>query len=115
MHLSNESWAEALEVLSGLEVDALGPGWDASLAETRSAAWAGMDKPTEATAEWKRLENRWPEAEEARLPAWLGLADLASATGDTDEALALAKRALDETSDSEYRARAEAIVVRNSP
>ena len=115
MHLSNESWSDALDVLADLDVYALGPGWDASLAEARSAAWAGMDKPTEATAEWKRLEDRWPEAEEARLPAWLGLADLAAAIGDTDEALALAKRALDETEDSEYRARAEAILASNSP
>jgi tetratricopeptide (TPR) repeat protein len=115
MHLSNEAWADALDVLSALDVTSLGPGWDATLAEARSAAWAGMDNPTEATAEWTRLETRWPDADEARLPAWLGRADLAASTGDTDEALELAKRALDETDDTGYRARAEAILASNRP
>ena len=115
LHLSNESWTDAIAVVEPLTARSLGPGWDATLTETRCAAWVGLGDAGAASDAWVALESRWPEAEEARLPSWLGLADLAASRGDTEEAVTLAKRALDETDDPGYRARAEAILASNRP
>ncbi len=115
LHLGAERWETAIETLAPLDAAELGPGWDATLTEARCAALIGLGQTDQATDQWRQLEARWPNAEEARLPAWLGLADLAASTGDTDGALELAKRALDETDDPGYRSRAEAILASNRP
>ncbi|MEC7948744.1 MAG: hypothetical protein VX265_14350, partial [Myxococcota bacterium] len=63
-----------------------------------------------ARAAWEGLADRWPDSEEALLPAWLGLADVARAEGELDVARNWAGRALEQAEDPGYRQRAEDLV-----
>jgi uncharacterized protein YjbI with pentapeptide repeats/predicted negative regulator of RcsB-dependent stress response len=105
-----ERWQDALAEIADVGATALGPGWDATLAETRAAAWTALGELERARAEWQRLARAWPEDEEALLPAWLGLAHVAAASGDEERARVLAARALDGTKDPVYRAQALALM-----
>jgi len=111
--LQREAWAEALAQLDGLEAHQLGPGWDASLVETRTVALRESGDLEGAAAEWQSLSARWPTTEEeAQMPAWLGLADLALADGDREEALRLVQQALSQGRDPGWRSRAEDLQAR---
>lgn len=110
LRAERENWEQAIDILSALDAAPFGAGWDATVAESRAAAFAGMGRADDAASEWERLMARWPGEEEAELPALLGLADLARSTGDEAEALALAERALETAQDPGYRGRAEALV-----
>ena len=107
---AQERWTDALAELAEVGFGALGPGWDATVAETRAAAWIGSGDREQAREEWKHLVRTWPDEEEAQLPAWLGLAALAAVDGQDDQALALANQALSKTQDPAYRAQAEALI-----
>ncbi|MDP6935389.1 MAG: TlpA family protein disulfide reductase, partial [Myxococcota bacterium] len=56
------------------------------------------------------LAARWPDQEEALLPAWLGLADLARDKGDTQAARSWARQALDRARDVGYRDQAKQVL-----
>ncbi len=115
LDLAEDRWQAALDRLDTIDGGSLGPGWDATLVEIRCAAWVGLGNAAAARDEWKSLVNRWPDEPEARLPAWLGLADLATAEGDGATARSLAEMAMQETTDPGYQARAAALVERLSP
>ncbi len=108
----NEDWDSVVAVLEGVDAAPLGPGWDASLVEVRAAAQVGQGEPDAAAEAWAALARRWPESEEALLPAWLGLADLALARGDLQEARQWADRAVLLARDPGYLDRARALVAR---
>jgi len=106
--LQREAWTDALARLEGVEAQDLGPGWDASLVETRAVALRESGDLDGAAGEWQSLAARWPTSEEeAQMPAWLGLADLALADGDREEALRLVELALSQGRDPGWRSRAE--------
>ena len=98
--------AKALELLNGKSAKGLGPAWDASLEEVRAEAHSMSGNHNEAKKTLMALADRWPDDEEAELPAWLGLADLHRAIGEKDEALSWAKMAKAKAKDPNYRDRA---------
>ena len=98
-----------------LGATALGAGWDATLVETRCAALTGLQRQSDAASEWTALMERWPDDDEARLPAWLGLAELASASGDQERARELATTAMESTDDPGYISRAQDLLDRLGP
>ncbi len=106
----DEDWSGALAALASARADGMGPGWDASLAEARATALAGLGDLAAARTEWAGLEARWPGDPEALLPAWLGLAGLSLLEGDRAAAEAAATQALAATRDPVYRDRAEQIL-----
>ena len=110
VHSDAEDWDAVLGALEGVEAKGLGPGWDASVVETRAAALAASDQLEVAASEWRALAERWPASDEALMPAWLGLADLARMAGDLDEAREWAERALQQARDPGYRGRAADLV-----
>lgn len=110
LELGAEQPEAALAALEGRTAVELGPGWDATLAEVRVAALTAAGQSAAAEAELEALAARWPDEEEAQLPAWLGLADLARAVGDIDEAKEWAAMALSSARDPAYRDRALDIV-----
>lgn len=107
--------AAALATLSGLDAAALGPAWDTSLTQIRVAAMSATGDRAGVAAAWEALASRWPDEEEARLPAWLGLAYLADQRGDPDEARALATRARDAATDPGYKELAEQLLTNLGP
>jgi predicted negative regulator of RcsB-dependent stress response len=107
-----EAWAEALKSLSEADASTLGPAWDASVVEQRSSCLLALGQPEAAREEWRSLMARWPNEEEAKLPAYLALSELARGAGDRMAARALARQVLTESSDAGYRARAEEILAR---
>jgi tetratricopeptide (TPR) repeat protein len=110
LYTTAEDWAGAIDALDGVEAADLGPGWDASIIETRAAALAALERTDAAQDEWRGLAARWPDSDEALLPAWLGLAELARMTGDLEAARRWARQALDAARDPGYRDRAEDLV-----
>ena len=110
LELSEDAPEDALAVLEGRSAQSLGPGWDATLSEVRAAALTQAGRPAEASAALEALARRWPDEEEAQLPAWLGLADLAREGGDLEEAREWAALALNSARDPAYRDRALDIV-----
>ncbi|MFT4978912.1 MAG: hypothetical protein ACI8S6_004822, partial [Myxococcota bacterium] len=110
LELSVDNAEAALFALEGRTAVALGPGWDATLSESRAAALTAAGRLAAARAELEGLAGRWPDEEEAQLPAWLGLAVLARADGDLDGAREWAALALNSAQDPAYRDRALDIV-----
>ncbi|MGB0641147.1 MAG: tetratricopeptide repeat protein, partial [Myxococcota bacterium] len=105
-----EDWQVAIRVLKPKAAIKLGPAWDATATQARTRALAGAGDIDGASAAWKALANRWPDEEEAILPAWLGLAELAQSIGDDTEAHRWARRAFKEARDPGYRQRARSLV-----
>lgn len=110
IYAETERWDAVLGAVDGADAVALGPGWDASIVEARAAALAALDRMEAASAEWEALVSRWPNTEEAVLPAWLGLAEVARQEGDLAAARTWARRALDAASDPAYRDQAQSLV-----
>jgi uncharacterized protein YjbI with pentapeptide repeats/tetratricopeptide (TPR) repeat protein len=106
----SEDWQVALRVLRPKAAITLGPAWDATATQARTRALSGAGDVDGASAAWKALANRWPDEEEAILPAWLGLAELAQSIGDDTEAHRWARRAFKEARDPGYRQRARSLV-----
>lgn len=106
LELSTDRPEAALAALRGRETKALGPGWDATVSEIRASAMVTLGRTSAAEAELEALAIRWPDEEEAELPAWLGLADLARDSGALDEAREWAGLALNSARDPVYRDRA---------
>jgi uncharacterized protein YjbI with pentapeptide repeats len=111
-HLQAEDWDSALALLSDTRAADLGPGWDASKIELEAIAHAEVGDGESARAAWEGLARRWPDSNEALLPAWLGLADLARAQGEVDTARTWATKALEAAEDPGYRKQAEDLVAR---
>jgi thioredoxin-like negative regulator of GroEL len=88
----------------------LGPAWDASATGVRASALVGAGDNEGAEAAWRALARRWPDQEEAVLPAWLGLAQLCIDAGDTRDAHHWARKAFKEARDPGYKAQAQAMV-----
>ena len=110
LELEAEQAQEALAVLDGLQAQTMGPAWDATLCETRVAALQEVGRPDDARDELKNLAERWPDEEEAQLPAWLGLADLARSADNPEDARRWAALALNSAQDPVYRDRAQELV-----
>ncbi|MAY80241.1 MAG: hypothetical protein CL930_05580 [Deltaproteobacteria bacterium] len=106
----NKDWEVALRVLKPKAAIKLGPAWDATATQARTRALSGAGDLDGANAAWRALANRWPDEEEAILPAWLGLAELAQSIGDDTEAHRWARRAFKEARDPGYRQRARSLV-----
>jgi hypothetical protein len=105
-----EEWKTALRVLAPRDAIALGPAWDASSTQARTRALLGAGDAEGAEAAWRALARRWPDQEEAILPSWLGLAQLAIDSGDNTAAHRWARKAFKEARDPGYRAQAQAMV-----
>ncbi len=110
MRIDEEAWADALTLLADVRAGDLGPGWDASAVELVALAHSGAGDAAAAAGAWAALAERWPASNEAVLPAWLGLADLARQQGDVATARDWASRALERADDPGYRQQAEELV-----
>ena len=110
LYAEQEDWESALRLLTTTPARDLGPGWDASFVELTAAAHAGAGDLAAARDVWQGLASRWPDSKEALLPAWLGLADVALATGELEQARDWADRALAGAEDPGYRQRAQDLV-----
>lgn len=110
LELDAEQPDEAIAALLDRDAAPMGPAWDATLCEIRVAALQEADRAGEARAELEALAERWPDEEEAELPAWLGLADLARDDNNTEAARRWAALALNSAQDPAYRDRAQEMV-----
>jgi thioredoxin-like negative regulator of GroEL len=105
-----EDWDTALSVLPSSETDTMGAAWDASATAARAGALLGAGDPEGAETAYRALAQRWPDDEEGRLPAWLGLAQLAHILGDEAEAHRWARKAYRSATDPGYRKQAHDLV-----
>ena len=105
-----EDWATALRVLNPRDAIGLGPAWDASATDARARALVGAGDVNGANASWRALANRWPGEEEAELPAWLGLTQLAMDVGENTDAHHWARKAYKEARDPGYKTQANTMV-----
>jgi len=105
-----DDWTGALRALDPRAAIELGPAWDASATNARTRALVGAGDTSGANAAWRALAARWPDEEEAVLPAWIALAQLALDYGEKDEAHHWARKAFKEARDPGYRNQAKAIV-----
>jgi tetratricopeptide (TPR) repeat protein len=105
-----DDWDGALRALDPRAAIALGPAWDASATNARTRALVGAGDTTGANAAWRALAARWPNEEEAILPAWIALAQLALDQGEKTEAHHWARKAFKEARDPGYKNQAKAIV-----
>ena len=103
-------WTTAVRSLDPQDAIELGPAWDASATNVRAQALLGAGDADGAEAAWKALARRWPNQEEATLPAWLGLAQLSIDAGATRDAHHWARKAYKEARDPGYKAQAKAMV-----
>lgn len=103
-------WQTAVRSLNPQDAINLGPAWDASATGVRASALVGAGDNDGAEAAWRALARRWPDQEEAVLPAWLGLAQLCIDAGDTRDAHHWARKAFKEARDPGYKAQAQAMV-----
>jgi len=105
-----EDWDTALSALPSNETTEMGAAWDASITAARAGALVGAGDSDGAQSAYKALAKRWPDDEEAYLPAWLGLAQLAQNEGDDAEAHRWARKAFRSASDPGYRRQARDLV-----
>ena len=89
-------------------IDAANEKREALLEEVEQTAGEVPLREVGRRAALQALADRWPDDAEVRVLAWLGRAEVALAAGDREEAVRLARRALEATSDPVYRERAEA-------
>ena len=116
-HIRSAQWliqterpSEALDILSAVDAQPLGPGWDTSLEEFRAVAHRELGDYEGAIDVYLALANRWPNNEEAEIPAWLGIASIHQQTGTVSQAREWAQRVADNAEDPVYQAQAEAIL-----
>ena len=81
-----EDWTGAIRALNPQAAIALGPAWDASATHARTRALIGAGDADGARAAWRALAARWPQEEEAQLPAWLALSQLSIDLGEKADA-----------------------------
>jgi uncharacterized protein YjbI with pentapeptide repeats/predicted negative regulator of RcsB-dependent stress response len=105
-----EDWTTAIRVLNPRDAVGLGPAWDASATDARARALLGAGDVDGANRSWRALANRWPGEEEAELPAWLGLAQLAMDIGETKDAHHWARKAYKGARDPGYKTQAKNLV-----
>ena len=105
-----EDWTGAIRSLNPRAAIALGPAWDASATHARTRALVGAGDADGARAAWRALAARWPQEEEAQLPAWLALAQLSIDLGETADAHHWARKAFKEARDPGYKRQARAMV-----
>lgn len=105
-----QDWTTAVRSLNPQDAIDLGPAWDASATTVRAQALLGAGDTEGAEAAWRALARRWPNQEEATLPAWLGLAQLSIDAGDNRDAHYWARKAFKEARDPGYKSQAEAMV-----
>ena len=105
-----EDWTGAIRALNPRAAIALGPAWDASATQARTRALIGAGDPDGARAAWRALAARWPQEEEAQLPAWLALSQLSIDLGEKADAHHWARKAFKEARDPGYRRQARAMV-----
>ena len=105
-----EDWTSALRALEPRAAIALGPAWDASATQARTRALIGAGDANGARAAWRALAARWPQEEEAQLPAWLALSQLSIDLGETADAYHWARKAFKEARDPGYKRQARAMV-----
>lgn len=103
---AQEDWTAAAAALDGVEGAPLGAAWDATVVQARVAALLGAGARDAAEAALTALAERWPEDEEALVPALLGRAAIAQATGRTEDARQLAQQALDRARDPGFQTQA---------
>jgi tetratricopeptide (TPR) repeat protein len=103
-------WSVALRSLRPKAAFDLGPAWDASATDARTRALIGAGDTEGAIAAWQALATRWPDEEEAVLPAWLGIAQMCLDKGDRADAHHWARKAYKEARDPGYRTQAKAMV-----
>ncbi len=106
----SEDWQGALRALNPRAAIDLGPAWDASVTQARTRALMGAGDGDGARAAWRALAARWPTEEEAVLPAWLALAQIAMDIGDTADAHHWARKAFKEAQDPGYARQARDLV-----
>ena len=105
-----QDWPMALRALNPRTAISLGPAWDASATDARTRALMGAGDTEGAAAAWRALAARWPEDEEATLPAWLGLAQMALDRGEHADAHHWARKAFKEARDPGYKLQAKSMV-----
>ena len=105
-----EDWTGALRALDPRAAISLGPAWDASATQARTRALMGAGDADGARAAWRALAARWPQEEEAQLPAWLALSQLSIDLGEKEDAHHWARKAFKEARDPGYRRQARAMV-----
>ena len=105
-----EDWTGAIRALNPQAANALGPAWDASATQARTRALIGAGDADGARAAWRALAARWPQEEEAQLPAWLALSQLSIDLGEKADAHHWARKAFKEARDPGYKRQARAIV-----
>ena len=108
--LRQEQPQKTLSILENIQAQSLGPAWDASLEEMRASAYVALDDEENAIKTLQSLADRWPQEEEAILPALLGLADIHRGQENREDALVFAQRALSMAQDENYRSRAQSFI-----
>ena len=108
--LRQEEPYKTLTILENIQAQTLGPAWDASLEEIRASAYVELNDNENAIRTLQSLAERWPQEEEAVLPALLGLADIHRGQKNREDALLFAQQALDIARDENYRSRAQSFI-----
>ena len=76
----------------------------------RASAYVALNDDENAIKTLQSLADRWPQEEEAILPALLGLADIHRGQENKEDALVFAQRALSMAQDENYRSRAQSFI-----
>ncbi|NOY27106.1 MAG: hypothetical protein GXP62_14655, partial [Oligoflexia bacterium] len=105
-----EDWETARKVLADVDASSLGSAWDTTVSLTRAAALSGAGSYAAAADVIGALSARWPDDEEAQLPALLARADLARAQGDLATARGYARQAQERAQDPGFQQQAQALL-----
>jgi tetratricopeptide (TPR) repeat protein len=98
---------QALEILESADVVDLGPAWAASVTQALVSSELAMGQIDKAQARWETLLGAWPEHDEAKSQANLGLAEIALQLGETQNALKLYESVAVESLDRFFQAQAQ--------
>ena len=101
--IEKEDYNKALEILEDVSAQDMGPGWDTTLEETRALAYQQQQDFDSAQQVLEGLAERWPQEEEAQLPAWIGLVKIYQQQGRNELALATANKAQQQATDPVYQ------------
>lgn len=102
-HLSNDEPKQVVSTLEDVSGFELGPGWDTSVEELRAQAYRDLGDTDKAIEILSLLAKRWPNNEEAEIPAWLGIAVIHQRNGTMSEAREWAQRAAERATDPIYQ------------
>jgi len=86
--LAQESgdWQAGLDHVMSVELDDVGPDYQAQLVDTRGLCMLALEQADQARAAYTALAERWPKHSEVDAVTTFGLADLDAAGGDIDAA-----------------------------